>query len=215
MTNKEIWEKRNWFLFLIGYFAIGYVVINWINDGRSHYYDVALPFESNIPFISFFIMGYLFVYVSMLALYFLIDDISLWRRAVVAFLVLTSLCYIVYLVFPVQMIDRPVVSEMIMRSWIDKVVRAYFVVDRPYNALPSIHAAYPTLATLVVWRTSPRGRWILLAMTALIAISVVLVKQHYIMDVVAGIAAAIISYVLVIKTERWWYPRLWSKPSSE
>lgn len=204
MTNEEKWQKRNWFLFLIGYFAVGYVAINWINEGRSHYYDVALPFESQIPFSSFFIFGYLFVYVSMLYLYLIVDDIELWRRAVVAYIVLTTLCYVVYLVFPVQMVGRPEVSSMIMRTWIDKVVRAYFVLDRPYNALPSIHAAYPTLAVLIVWRTAKVGRWVLLAMTAGIAVSVVLVKQHYVMDIVAGIAAAIIAYVLVLKTERIW-----------
>jgi membrane-associated phospholipid phosphatase len=210
MTNEEKWEKRNWFLFLIGYFAIGYVIINWINEGRSNYYDVALPFESRIPFISFFILGYLFVYISVFYLYLIVDDIKLWRRGVVAYIVLTSLCYIVYLAFPVQMVDRPDVSDMIVRNWIDKVVRAYFVLDRPFNALPSIHAAYPTMAVLVVWRTAKVGRWVLLAMTLLISVSVVVVKQHYVMDVVAGIAAAIIAYLLVIKTKRWWYPKLWS-----
>lgn len=209
MTLAERWEKRNWFLFIIGYFAIGYVLINWVNESRAHYFDVAFGFESSIPFVSFFILGYLFVYVSMLVLYFLIDDIRLWRRAVVSFLFLTSVCYAIFLLLPVKMTDRPEVREMVVRTIFDQIARFYFVVDRPFNALPSIHASYPMLATLLVWRTAPVGRWVLVAMTAIIAVSVVLVKQHYIMDVTTGIFAAFICYYVVLKTEHLWHRWFW------
>jgi len=204
MTSKEKWEKRNWLLFLSGYFAIGYLVINWFNESRSYYFDVAFPFERHIPFIPFFILGYLFVYASVLILYLLVNDIILWRRTVVSFIVLTTLCYIIFLIFPVRMTERPEVADMIVRNLLDKIARFYFVIDRPYNLLPSIHAAYPTLTTILAWRAALIGRWFLLAMTVIIAVSVVLVKQHYIMDVVAGIFAAFISYYVVAKTEKVW-----------
>ncbi len=206
MTSKEKWEKRNWLLFLVGYFAIGYVIINWINEGRSHYFNVALPGESEIPYVSVFIFGYLFVYISILILYFLVDDVDVWRRAVLSYLVLTTLCYIVFLAFPVKVVDRPEVAGMIMHTWVDQVARAYFVLDRPYNALPSIHASYPTLATLLIWRSRPVWRYIFLGMTITICVSVIMVKQHYVMDVITGVAAAFASYYAVRATRRLWHP---------
>lgn len=210
MTNKEKWEQRNWFLFMIGYFAIGYVLINWFNENRTHYFDVVIPGERGIPFVPIFILGYLFVYISIAYLYALIDDIVLMHRAVVAYLLLTTLCYGIFIAFPVKMDIRPEVASMEMRGWIDYVVRAYFVVDRPYNALPSVHVSYPTMATFLVWRSRPIGRWVLLGMAVFTAISVVLVKQHFVMDVITGALAASLCYLLVTQTEGFW-SRLFKK----
>jgi len=80
----------------------------------------------------------------------------------------------------------------------------YFIVDKPYNAIPSLHVAYPTIATLLLWKTQPHARWFLLAMAAITAVSVVLVKQHYIMDTLAGAAAAALAYYGMLRTEKVW-----------
>lgn len=204
MTPKEKWEKRNWFLFVIGYFAIGYVAINWINEFRLHYYDVVLPFETKIPFIPTFIFGYLLVYINIIVIYLLADEIELWRRTLVSYIFLTTLCYVIFLVFPVKMVHRPELEGWVPVNVIQALARAYFIIDRPYNALPSLHVSYPMLATFLVWRTRPVWRWILLVMTIITSVSVVLVKQHYILDVITGAAAAMITYWTVVKSECWW-----------
>lgn len=206
MTRKELWEKRNWFLFLIGYFVIGYLPLNWFNESRSYYYTVAFPFERDLPFIPAFILGYLVVYGSIVILYFLVDTIGLWRRAVVAHLILMTVCYVVFFAFPVRMIERPAVDDIVVRSLIDVFARTYFIIDRPYNLMPSLHAAFPMLGTLLVWHRRPVGRYVLMTTTIITCVSVVLVKQHYIMDVVVGLAAAALAYVTARKTERIWLP---------
>lgn len=204
MTSHERWEKRNWFLFLIGYFAAGYLACNWYNAHRGIYYDVSFGFESSIPFMPAFILGYLCVYGSMIYVYILANEIGLWRRTAVAVLLMTTVAYIIFIVFPVKMVLRPEVSAVNGYGTVDWITRFYFVIDKPYNAFPSLHVAYPSMATLLVWRARPVARWILLVMTFITAVSVVLVKQHYIADILGGLVVAAVCFVVVSKTQIWW-----------
>ena len=204
MTDREKWEKRNLFIFIIGYFSVSYLVTNWLNDFRSHYNEVAFPFESQIPFIPLFILGYIFAYLSVVFLYFLIDDMDLFRRTFVAYFALTTFACLIFMIFPVKMHFRPSLESLPADGIIADIVRAFFIVDRPNNAFPSLHVGYPMLSAISVWKTRPIWRWILLGMTIVVAVSVVLVKQHYIVDTFAGAASAFICYSLVLRTERWW-----------
>lgn len=206
MTRAEKWEKRNWFLFLTGYFLAGYLLINAFSAGRGVYYSVGFPFEARIPFIPVFILGYICAYGSVIYLYFVIRDITPWRRTAVSFLTLFTLCFSVFLLFPVKMTLRPDIAVLMGNGVIDDIARFYFTVDKPYNAFPSLHVATPTLATLLVWRHYPLAHWILLAMALITAVSVVLVKQHYISDVIAGFIVAVVCFAVVGATQPWWGP---------
>lgn len=202
LTLKEKIEKRNWFFFLVGYFVGGYLLINWINQFRSHYFDVSFSFEQSIPFIPAFIFGYILVYFSVLLLYFLIDDIDDFRRAVVAYLLMTTVHYIFFLAFPVRYELRP---DLISAAGFGVgVTRFYYIIDMPHNCFPSLHVAYPALAALISWRHHRYSSWLFIVMTIIISASIVFVKQHYILDVVAGAATAIFLYFIVIKTEKLW-----------
>ena len=63
----------------------------------------------------------------------------------------------------------------------------------PVAAFPSLHSAYPLLAFLALRRVFPRAAWIMLAWSALVWFSVVFLGEHYVIDVVAGIAMAVAS----------------------
>ena len=205
MTKGEKREKRGWFLFMAGYFAVGYMLINRVSQSRSGFFDVSMSFEGDIPFAAIFIFGYLAVYLSVVTAYLVIDDMEEWMRTVRSFLIATTIAYILFLAFPVKMEMRP---ELTAGGGISEwATRLYFAIDLPYNCFPSLHVTYPVLATLIVWRTKPVMRWIFLAMATTVAISVILVKQHYIADVVAGAANAAAGLYLAILYERYLLPK--------
>jgi len=195
-------EKRNWFFLIIGYFAGGYCLINWINQFRTQYYDVSFAFEKDIPFIPAFIFGYILVYFSMLLLYFILDDADDFRRAVVAYLLNTTVHYIFFLAMPVKFILRPDLAAA--AGFGVGVTKFYYIIDMPYNCFPSLHVSYPTLAALVSWRHHRYASGSFIVMTIVIAASVIFVKQHYIIDVVTGAIMAAILYSIVVATEKWW-----------
>ena len=68
----------------------------------------------------------------------------------------------------------------------------------PVAAFPSLHVAYPFLAFLVLRRAFGRVGWLALAYTALVAFSVVYTGDHWVIDVVAGVAYAYVAYYAVV-----------------
>lgn len=187
--------KRIWFLLAALYFAFGYLILNWLNTSRAHYYDFSLSFEEKIPLIPAFILGYLLVYLSMLGLYFLITDKPIFKKVVVSFFLITTIHYLFFILLPVKMGLRP---EALQRTGIiDELVRLYYIIDKPYNCFPSLHVAYAFLGTLILWNYKRKWGYIYLAATIIISVSVVLVKQHYILDVAGGYATTALVYILV------------------
>jgi len=64
-------------------------------------------------------------------------------------------------------------------------------------SFPSIHAAYPFLAYLFARRVLGRGRWAVLAYAVAAWFSIIYLGDHYLVDVIGGIAYAIAAYWIV------------------
>lgn len=213
LTHAEKIEKWKLLTIAVLYFLIGYMPINYLNQYREHYFDVSLPFESSIPFVAASIFGYLLVYLSLLFTHFVIDDIKDYRRAFTCYILTISVCLVFFIFIPVK-IDRPDLSNA--KGFFNEITKFYYIIDKPYNLFPSLHVAYPVLGTLLVWKRHHRAGIILAIATLIIAVSVVLVKQHYIIDTVTGTLTAILCYKLTVWTERYWsqWFKPWSGPSA-
>jgi inositol phosphorylceramide synthase catalytic subunit len=66
-----------------------------------------------------------------------------------------------------------------------------------FGAMPSLHAAYPTLAVWQVWRLGKAWRVGSMAFASLVAFSAVYLQHHYILDVLAGVVAALAACTVV------------------
>ena len=69
----------------------------------------------------------------------------------------------------------------------------------PVAAFPSLHAAFPFLGFLAVRRLYPRGAWVAFAWCVLVWFSVVFLGEHYVVDVIAGVALAGASWLVMMK----------------
>ncbi len=74
-------------------------------------------------------------------------------------------------------------------------------IGNPLAAFPSLHAAYPILTLLAAREVWPRGSWLLAGWALLVFVSVLYLGHHYLVDVYAGIALALVVHWLV---RRWW-----------
>ena len=82
-------------------------------------------------------------------------------------------------------------------------VRLAYSIDPPYNCFPSLHVAYAYVSALTCYRVH-RGVGVIAAIwAALIGVSTLYTKQHYVADVIAGALAAFVAYALFLRT----YPR--------
>lgn len=89
---------------------------------------------------------------------------------------------------PVMPEDGPIINAL---------VRLYYWVDMPYNCFPSLHVAYTLIGVFLLWSYKRLWSYIYLIATIIVGLSVVLVRQHYIMDVVGGVGTTTLVYLVV------------------
>jgi membrane-associated phospholipid phosphatase len=122
-----------------------------------------------------------------------------FRRASAAVLVGFLICALGYACFPVTM-DRPSVDASAGLS--ATVLSAVYAIDRPRNIFPSFHAALCATVFRVV--PAPPGLRIALgAWISAICVSCILTKQHYALDVVAGLLVGAVAVAAVDAARRW------------
>ena len=184
-------HKLRWTIILVAYFCLGYFTLNLLNVHRAYYFDVSFAFEERIPFFPVAILGYTLVFVTLIWTIVLIAERQLFRKAVISALAVSSVHFVLFYLIPVKMVLRPSIDALGGSIW-DPLVRLYFVIDQPTNCFPSLHVAYPTMCTWQIWRAAPKYLLHFVCMTLIVAVSVVLVKQHYIADAVAGGAASML-----------------------
>jgi membrane-associated phospholipid phosphatase len=194
MTHTELIKKRVQFIFLIVYFIAGYFGCSYVNMGREHYFDVALPFESSIPFIPFFIIGYTSVYVGLALVYVLIDDYELFKRTFYFFFLVSSVHFVLFVLIPVKMVRPDLASATGVMA---NLTRYYYLVDNPVNCFPSLHVSYPLAGTIALWNYKRAWGYVMAFFTVFIAVSVVFVKQHYIMDIAGAVLVTTACYYAV------------------
>ncbi len=195
MALSQKTTKFFWFFGVNVYMATSYLLVNWLNASRTHYYDVELPFESQIPFIPFFILGYSMVYLSASLLYFILSNYDYYIRTVRAFFLLTTIHLVIFILIPVKMLSRPVIPAG--GGLLDQLTTLYYWVDMPQNCFPSLHVAFTFLATCAVWNYNKKWRIPYLLATLIVSVSVLLVKQHYILDIVGGLITAPVVWWIV------------------
>ena len=104
----------------------------------------------------------------------------------------TLLSYFVYLIFP-TFVTRPAITSTDLFS---KVLVVIYQTDRAYNAAPSGHTFYSILSFLYLSRWKPKYKPIWILATLLILASALLTKQHYVLDIVCGLALGILAFAV-------------------
>ncbi len=182
---------------LCGYvvFACTYLPINVFSIGRAAH-RLWLPGEARIPLVPEFEYLYSLTYVLPLALVVWLPDVRRFRRAGLAFALTLGVAYATYLLFPVYL-ERP---PLVVHSPATFLLALEYH-DPSYNHFPSLHVAISWLVYFAC-REAVRRRVVYLVLVIGISISTVFVKQHYVVDVLAGAALAWGAWVAAGRWER-------------
>ncbi len=155
---------------------------------------MALPIDAAIPVLPMAVWAYLSWYAAPLLIFWA----ELWefRRVIVAVLLAFLACSAGWLLVPAA-IERPQLAPSAALSL--HALRGLYQIDPPTNLFPSFHAA---LAAIIA-RTPlgpPVMRWMTRGWMVAICFGCVLTKQHYVLDVAAGI---IVGVGAVVSVDRW------------
>jgi membrane-associated phospholipid phosphatase len=81
-------------------------------------------------------------------------------------------------------------------------LRFLYQADPPYNCFPSIHVAHSFVSALTCYRVH-RGLGITAVIAAaLVGLSTLFAKQHYVLDVIAGVFLACMAGVIFLRNDR-------------
>ncbi len=169
------------------YFFIGTLI-----PGRAVFRpEVAL--DRAVPLQPAWTLVYFSMWVSAFLPVFVVRQTELRRRAVLSYLSVVIVAFAVFLAYP-TVAPRP--TRVDGDGFLVWTLRFLYDFDPPYNCFPSLHLAYATLAALTCARVH-RGLGLFAVMwTALIGMSTLYTKQHYVVDVVAGIVLAAMAHAV-------------------
>lgn len=157
-------------------------------------------------------------------------DRALFRRFAAAFLTLAALAFVIYIVYPAvppwmasyqtfqgrhyAAIAPPL--HKIFNDFNDYIQQQAFghryvsLLDVKYNltaAMPSLHAAFPVLSALYLYKACGRWGLLMLVYAAAMWFAVVYLGEHWVIDVLVGLVCAVVAFLAVEGTARWWAAR--------
>lgn len=165
-------------------FAVVYGSCNWLTLRRGGGMLLHAHWELGLPFVPAMIYVYLSIGALFLLPLFCLNEHEL-RALAWAFAAATLAAGATFLLVPAELgHERPA-----RVPGHDPVFRALYAMDLAYNLVPSLHIAYSTLIVRVVAGIcSGRTAWIVHAWLVMMAVAVVLVRQHHLLDVATGLA---------------------------
>jgi membrane-associated phospholipid phosphatase len=201
--HRGIVSERGWgliaSLLLIPAILGTNLIYEQLNHGPSRIF-LQTPLDRALPVVPVFAIPYvsLIPYIGVSLLAFLFLRVRVYRSAAITMIIVWFISYACYF-FLQSYVARPNITGTDPFS---AIVRSIYAGDRPYNDFPSLHTSLSTIITIHWWRVDRRIGIAAAIWTGLIIVSTVLVKQHYIADVIGGLALGAVTSWLVIRITR-------------
>lgn len=157
--------------------------------------DRALPLQ---PFWSL-VYGALYVFLIVLPVVVVRQEDHI-RRTFWAYLSVWLFAYAVFLAYPTAAPRPATVAGEGFAVW---GLLALYGADPPFNCFPSLHVAHSFISALTCYRVHRELGITATIAASLVAISTLFTKQHYVLDVLAGVALACAAYAVFLRN----YPR--------
>jgi membrane-associated phospholipid phosphatase len=200
MTNRDqpsktltsLKRRVIWLILIWAAMALYFLINRLVRGGVS----LDLPVDKLIPLYPPFVAPYLLadgLFVALPVWAALRAKAGDFETYALCVLLATLVSYVVYISFPTY-VNRP---EVFGQDWFSRAVALLYRADQAHNAAPSGHAFYTLLSAIFLTRWKPRLIWLWCAMTLLILASTLLVRQHNLLDLAAGLALATTVYILI------------------
>jgi membrane-associated phospholipid phosphatase len=195
--DEDEWHRRVrltaavYFAWGLGYELVG----NYAS--RLHGAHMALALDAWIPIWPQWVWVYVATYVVPLLAAFAIRDDHRFNRALLTIGLASLSAYVVFLAMPISFERPPLPHD----TFAQRLLARQYRYDFPHggNQLPSLHVANACIVYAAV-RGQRLGVWgdrALLLLVLAIAASTLLVKQHLVVDVLAGAVWGVASWKLV------------------
>jgi len=188
----------------IDLFPLVFLVKKTVTDD---FYLIQTSWDLKIPFIEYFIIPYLlwFFFIAVFVVFFFLKDANEFYKMTAFLITGMTIFLIISTVFPNGLTLRPTSFER-DNIFVD-ICKGLWQADTATNVFPSIHVYNSIVIAVAVVKSKhfTKHKWIKpgsVILAILIILSTVFLKQHSLIDVVGGIALAIIIYPMIYMRKR-------------
>lgn len=182
----------------------------------SNYHVIHSSIDKKIPFIEYFIVPYLlwFVFIAATFLYFFFTDVDGFYKLAKLMFTGMTIFLIISTLIPNGVNLRPVYFDR-NNIFID-MVKMLYRADTPTNVLPSLHVFNSIAACIAICQSQALRKhkfisWSAYILAGLIILATMFLKQHSVIDVMAGALMSYALYQFVYETNKKEVP----KPAGE
>jgi membrane-associated phospholipid phosphatase len=157
----------------------------------------AIPLDRVIPLVPAWalVYGSLYLFLILLPMLVVAGDEPI-RRTVSAYLMIWMVGYACFLLYPTIAPRPTALTGDGFGVW---GLRFLYSADPPYNCFPSLHVAHSFVGAFACRRVDRKVGAVATLVAALVAVSVLFAKQHYVLDVAAGLLLACIADALFLR----------------
>jgi membrane-associated phospholipid phosphatase len=181
---------------LVSLAPIYFVITSLTREWPAHVPELPLDRAIALRPAWMLVYGSLFVFTAVLPL-LVVRQRELFRRAMQAYLTVMLVAYAGFLLYPTAAPRPDIVTGDGFAAW---SLRLAYSLDPPFGCFPSLHVAYAFVSALTCYRVHSGVGTAAALWAALIGVSTLYTKQHYLVDVVAGTAAALVAYAIFLRT---------------
>jgi len=179
---------------------------------RAFYHPGVVGIQDVVALVFYFMH---FVLPIVVGFIFWLNSREHYRRYIAALLLMSFLAFVTYLFWPsappwYQLHDVVKINDHTVHAlWGYTLVSPIYhsFNPNPFAAFPSLHAAYPALATAYAWSRYRVLGIGLLIWTAGVLVSIVYLGEHYVVDALAGFVYVAAGALIVESFTRWRRPR--------
>lgn len=197
------YKHAGYLVYLIGY-LIAFQFLE--KNVTTNFHEIHTWIDDKIPFCEYFIIPYLmwFAFVAVTIIYFVFQDKKGYYRLITFLFTGMTLFLLISYMYPNGHHLRP--NEFARDNIFVDMVRMLYKIDTDTNVLPSIHV-YNSIGCYIAISKSPKlrqkkgiqiGSFVLMV---LIILATMFLKQHSVIDVVAGMVMARMIYEIVYHYE--------------
>ena len=189
MKDRTLARRVILFAAAYAFWAVAYFATSSWNAGRAW-----IVFDWDpvwfLPVVPAFVAVYLSAYLMPFFVLWTLRDVARFRRLMAVTIGVIAFCAACFVIWPATILR----SDPGGGFWAGILAWLYRA-DQPTDLFPSLHVALAFLMAKAVGRERPAWHPAMLAWATLIALSTLLIRQHYLVDVIAGVVVAYAAWI--------------------
>jgi len=171
-----------------------YFFVNRLQVEPQRRLDLATPLDGKIPFVPQLVLVYFSTYIFVIQPFIILSEARQFYWMLTSFGAITAIASLIHATVPSK-IERNEILDTYGLS--GKLINLFQKTCKPYGNFPSMHVALsvPVIGMNFI-AVGPTAGSVTLVWAILIALSTLFTKQHYILDVLAGLVGGVLIYSL-------------------